>query len=73
MSEAPELQPLTPLHDFIEKLGQPPDKDALTIYIARLREMASASLPELCKRPPALKLDMMLTGCQALLFVNTQV
>lgn len=39
MSEAPVLQPLTPLHDFIEKLGRPPDRDALTIYIARLREM----------------------------------
>ena len=45
MSEAPELQPLTPLHQFIEKLGRPPDKDALTIYIARLREMASALCP----------------------------
>ncbi len=45
MSEAPELQPLIPLHKFIEKLGRPPDKDALTIYIARLREMASALCP----------------------------
>ena len=57
MSEAPELQPLTPLHDFIEKLGQPPDKDALTIYIARLREMASAFVNAPCKSSLALMLD----------------
>ena len=51
MSEAPVLQPLTPLHDFIEKLGRPPERDALTIYIARLREMASSSVPVLCEIP----------------------
>ena len=39
MSEAPVLHPLTPLHEFLEKLGRPPDRDALTIYIGRLREM----------------------------------
>ena len=41
MSEAPVLHPLAPLHEFLEKLGRPPDRDALTIYIARLREMVS--------------------------------
>ena len=41
MSEAPVLVPLTRLHEFIDKLGKPPDRDALTIYIARLREMVS--------------------------------
>ncbi|CAL5222508.1 g4882 [Coccomyxa viridis] len=49
MSEAPELQPLIPLHKFIEKLGRPPDKDALTIYIARLREMGFTITEELRK------------------------
>ena len=44
MSEAPVLHPLTPLHEFLEKLGRPPDRDALTIYIARLREMVSWAL-----------------------------
>ena len=69
MSEAPVLQPLIPLHDFIEKLGRPPDKDALTIYIARLREMASASVPELCKRPKVLKgvvLGVLMRQCVSL-------
>jgi hypothetical protein len=38
MSEAPVLTPLTPLGDFITTLGKAPDKDALTTYLARLRE-----------------------------------
>ena len=42
------LQPMTPLHEFIEKLGRPPDRDALTIYIARLREMVRAPAIVLC-------------------------
>lgn len=38
MSESPVLTPLTPLGDFIQNLGKPPDKKVLTTYLARLRE-----------------------------------
>ena len=48
ISEAPVLHPLTPLHEFLEKLGRPPDRDALTIYIARLREMVRRAMQSLC-------------------------
>ncbi len=41
MSEAPVLTPLTPLGDFIQKLGKAPDKEVLTTYLARLREHVS--------------------------------
>lgn len=53
MSEAPVLHPLTPLHEFLEKLGRPPDRDALTIYIARLREMVSCAPQSPCLLPAA--------------------
>ena len=48
ISEAPVLHPLKPLHEFLEKLGRPPDRDALTIYIARLREMVRRAVQSLC-------------------------
>lgn len=38
MSEAPLITPLTPLGEFITKLGRPAGKTALHTYLMRLRE-----------------------------------
>ena len=38
MSEAPLIKPLTPLGDFITRLGRPPSKAAMNTYFMRLRE-----------------------------------
>ncbi len=38
MSEAPVITPLTPLGEFITKLGRPAGKTALHTYLMRLRE-----------------------------------
>ena len=38
VSEAPVLQPLTPLGEFIKQVGQVPDKEALAVYLRRMRE-----------------------------------
>lgn len=38
MSEAPVLQPLTPLGAFISQVGPVPDKEALAVYLRRMRE-----------------------------------
>lgn len=39
------LLPLTPLGDFVTKVGKPPDKEALTTYFARLREHVRSHPP----------------------------
>ena len=38
VSEAPLLQPLNPLGSFISQLGPVPDKEALAVYLRRMRE-----------------------------------
>lgn len=38
ISEAPVLAPLIPLGEFISKVGRPPSKTGMQVYLQRLRE-----------------------------------
>jgi hypothetical protein len=49
MSECPLKLPFTPLGAFITRVGQPPSRDALTIYLQRMREHGWDVL-EACRR-----------------------
>ena len=40
MSDAPLILPLTPLGEFVARVGRRPRQDELVTYLARLREQA---------------------------------
>ena len=40
MSDAPLILPLTPLGEFVTRVGRRPRQDELVTYLARLREQA---------------------------------
>lgn len=49
MSEAPILQPMTPLSSFITTLGEPPSQESLETYLKRMKEWGYEVSPTIQK------------------------